>query len=485
LAGVHAESTTSSQPDSALPSWQITLLIVALSLAILIPCYWQPRIQAGDLASHAYNAWLATLIREGRAPGLTLASQYNNILFDWLLEWSARRAGFDVAQRQVVSLCVLVFFWGTYIFVARVSGRHPWFLVPCLAILTYGAIFHAGFFNFYLSLGICLWYLAFAWHGDFRWRLGLAPLLVVAWLAHPFPVLWSASALLFVALRAALPRKLQVLPFFVGLALVPVLRFALVARYRCWWSVRQLASMSGATQAILYDAKYIGIVTALLVLWIVLLWWLLREQGWPQLFRAEALQLWIITALAGGLLPDMVMLPQYAAPLGFISVRLALIAAILLCTVLARVEERAFACVAFTLIAALFFVFAFRDDHRINQREDQIVVALQRIPPGQRVVSSLPFPFRAIDHLVDRACIGQCFSIANYEPSSRQFRVRALPESRIVINDSAVYHALETGSYTVREQDLPIYNLYACGEGSKQVCARAAQPGDTVGTPKK
>ena len=50
------------------------------------PCYWQPRMQAGDLSSHIYNAWLAQLIESGRTQGLALVSQTTNILFDLMLE---------------------------------------------------------------------------------------------------------------------------------------------------------------------------------------------------------------------------------------------------------------------------------------------------------------------------------------------------------------------------------------------------------------
>ena len=45
------------------PRW----LYAGLSVLLLSPCYWQPRLQAGDLSSHIYNAWLAQLI-ETAAP---------------------------------------------------------------------------------------------------------------------------------------------------------------------------------------------------------------------------------------------------------------------------------------------------------------------------------------------------------------------------------------------------------------------------------
>jgi len=37
------------------------LAVLFLSVLILIPCFWHAHIQAGDLGSHIYNAWLAHL----------------------------------------------------------------------------------------------------------------------------------------------------------------------------------------------------------------------------------------------------------------------------------------------------------------------------------------------------------------------------------------------------------------------------------------
>ena len=45
------------------PKFFLYLLVSALLLA---PCYWQRRIQAGDLSSHIYNSWLAQLAESGR-----------------------------------------------------------------------------------------------------------------------------------------------------------------------------------------------------------------------------------------------------------------------------------------------------------------------------------------------------------------------------------------------------------------------------------
>src|ERR1035437_8048120 len=81
---------------------------IALSIFLLAPVYWQPRVQAGDLSSHIYNAWLAQLIETGRTQGLVIVSQTTNILFDLMLGGLFRLFGAELAQRISVSVAVLV-----------------------------------------------------------------------------------------------------------------------------------------------------------------------------------------------------------------------------------------------------------------------------------------------------------------------------------------------------------------------------------------
>src|SRR6186713_1711582 len=69
------------------------------SLLVLIPCFWQRRIQAGDLASHIYNSWLAQQIDLGQAPDLTIVPLSTNVLFDLILSALFRTFGAEPAQR--------------------------------------------------------------------------------------------------------------------------------------------------------------------------------------------------------------------------------------------------------------------------------------------------------------------------------------------------------------------------------------------------
>src|SRR5438093_10769106 len=89
---------------------------VVASALVLIPCFWQSRIQAGDLSSHIYNAWLAQLIAAGQAPGLVIARQTTNVLFDLILSGLFAAFGSEAAQRIAAGLSVLVFAWGAFAF---------------------------------------------------------------------------------------------------------------------------------------------------------------------------------------------------------------------------------------------------------------------------------------------------------------------------------------------------------------------------------
>jgi hypothetical protein len=86
-----------------------------------------------------------------------------------------------------------------------------------------------------------------------------------------------------------------------------------------------------------------------------------------------------------------------------------------------------------------------------------------------------------IDHFVDRACIGQCYSYGNYEPSSGQFRVRASPGNGIAIANFADTDAIESGTYVVQPQDLPMFQIFQCNTNMIELCMRELVAGETNG----
>jgi hypothetical protein len=461
------------------------LAFALFSAALLTPCFWQSRIQAADLSSHIYNAWLVVQIHRGAAPGLWIASQSTNILFDLILAWLFAHAGPDWAQKLAVAFCVLIFGWGAICFIFRAGKRNWWFSAPCVAMLSYGFIFHMGFFNFYLSLGLCLWYPAITWKQSWKVHFLAAPLLVLAWTAHPFPVLWAlgTAAYIAVARRLKPARTLRLLALAV-LALA-VASYILAHRYGSSWSFVQAFFISGADQLDVFGPKYKIPFAATLLLWMVLLR-KLAKLGVAELLQNIPFQLWILNAAAVVLLPEHIAFQQYGLPFGFITDRLSLCAALMMCATLAAAPAGKFEKIGLAAVAVVFFSFLYFDGRQLNRIEDRIDAVVQTLPAGERVVNTLPsLTLRSLclQHDLDRACIGHCYSYANYEPPSRQFRVRALPGNRIVLANQPDVNAIVDGKYVVQLSDLPLHLVYLCGPNLTEVCLRPLHAGETNANP--
>jgi hypothetical protein len=118
--------------------------VLGISVLLLVPCFWHRRIEASDLASHTYNAWLAQLIARVPAPGLHVVPQATNVLFDTALARLSGLIGLDAAERVVVAACVLTFFWGAFALTGAVTARPPWFFAPALAMVAHGWTFSMG-----------------------------------------------------------------------------------------------------------------------------------------------------------------------------------------------------------------------------------------------------------------------------------------------------------------------------------------------------
>jgi hypothetical protein len=448
-----------------------------------LPCLWQSRIQAGDLSSHVYNAWLASQISGGALHGVSIARQWNNVLFDLELSFFASHFGFGVAQRIAAGLAVLIFAWGAIRFVSS-EGANPWFVVPSIAMLAYGFTFHLGFFNFYLSLGICLWYLAVFVSAGWRARLLFAPLLALAWLAHPLPVVWTAGLGVYAAIFEQLPAGKRNPLLIAGVTSLLAAHFVLMHHYHCFWSIGQTVFVTGANQVLLFDNKYIVVFVVLLTLWLLFLRRILKSRTRPAINSDLQTQFFLLTAAAVILIPTAVTFPQYALPFSYITTRLSLMAGVTFCALLSRVQLNTYEKLTLTLTAAIFFAFIFHDTREFNRIEDGVDRTVAQFPSESRVIGlflTQSTRINPLGHAVDRACIQHCFSYANYEPASRQFRIRAEAANRAVMNDFAEVAQVEQGKYKVQTRDLPLFFVYSCGPVHREVCSRELHAGDDIG----
>ena len=482
-----------SQPaGSALPAVagflrQHWLLLLGISAVVLAPCFWQRLIQAGDLASHVYNAWLAQLIDRGQAPGLWIARQWDNVLFDITLTGLGDLVGLPAAEKITVSAAVLVFFWGAFALASAAARRAAWFVLPCLAMVAYGWTFQMGFLNYYLSLGLAFFGLALLWRGRGWERAAVLALVPLIWLAHPLGVVLLGSAgAWIVAAEKATPRR-QLLLGVSAVVLILSVRLYIEGHYRVFWTQEPSYLFHGSDQLLLYGPQYRLPRNLLLVfvLFSVLADVIRRrsagERLAPYILPAQLYGLALLTVLV---LPAGIVLPQYAAPAGFLTERLSCICAILACCLLAVMTPRKWHLAGFSTLAAVFFFYLYMDTAKINRMEEQARRYQRVLPAGQRMVATI-WPFVGsrvfMHHIVDRACIGHCFSYGNYEPASGHFRVRAHPGNRLVTTGVDTSLAIQRGEYTVQPQDLPMFQIYQCHLNMTELCMRELAAGDING----
>jgi hypothetical protein len=156
---------------------------------------------------------------------------------------------------------------------------------------------------------------------------------------------------------------------------------------------------------------------------------------------------------------------------------------ICICALLASAKTRALPQWTMAAVAVLFFGFLFHDESALNAFEARMQQLVEQLPPGQRVLGGADDPtlrINALTHMIDRVCIGRCYSYANYEPSTWQFRVRAVATNPYVASDYADSFAMQTGRYVVKPKDLPLYEVTLDSQGNQiLVSLRAGAPNGT------
>jgi hypothetical protein len=463
---------------------QHALKFLAISAAVLTPCFWHRNIEAGDLGSHLYNAWLAHLIQRGEAPGLWIARQWNNVLFDFLLSGLGSIFGLRVAERIAVSLAVLVFFWGAFTLVCAAARRAPWFLVPLLAMISYGWTFELGFFNYYISLGLSFFGIAIFWRGSARERLVSLALAPLAFLAHPLGAIWLVGIAVYLALWEIVPPRFRISVLLAAIGILVALHFYLAHYFIMDPPDEPLYTFSGADQLLLFGTRYRipAAAAGLFVLIVVVTDSVHRRRAlaFRKYYWIPA-ELLLVLAVAVVTLPDGIHLPQYPAPVALLTERLTSITAVLFCCLLGAALPRRWHLLGFAVIAAVFLSFLYQDTAVINRMESSVERLVSTIPRDQRVMATIvTFPGSRvlIQHIVDRACIGRCFSYGNYEPATQQFRIRARLGNPYVMTNDRDTAAMEDGFYSVRPQDVPAWQIYQCSLTGTDLCIRPLGAGE-------
>ncbi len=464
-------------------------LVLVMSAAVLIPCFWHQRIEAGDLASHVYNAWLAQLIEKGQAPGLYIARQWNNVLFDVMLLGLAKAVGFAAAQKIAVSACVLIFFWGVFAFVGVVTERPPWLLTPCIAMLAYGYSFSMGFMNYYLSLGLACFALAIVRRARRVDWIGGGIFALLALLAHPIGFLWLVGTLAYVKIKAKLPGWWKLaLPLAVAVGIYAVFWYASHRpTLSADWDRGPFYLYNGADQLVLYGKRYIGVAVAAFCFGLVCVAvdFFVGQRAPGSWKRFELpFELYAVTFCATALLPENLRPTADAGWIGLLGSRLTIVSAIFGLCVLGLLKPHKWH-LGFGACAVVFFSFLYQDMGWLNRLEANAEKLTRSLVPGTRVIVTIDAPTNSriqfIHHSVERACIGHCFSYANYEPASGEFRVRVREGSPVVTSSTEAAEDMASGEYEVDETDLPLKQIYQCDTNDlTKLCIRDLKAGDDL-----
>jgi hypothetical protein len=466
------------------------LLALLVSAVILIPCFWQRHIQAGDLASHVYNAWLAQLVGQGNAPGVYTVWQAKNVLFDLMLLKLGGVFGFGAAERIAVSLCVLVFFWGVFTLISVATRRRPWLLLPGLAMLAYGYAFYMGFMNYYLSLGLACFGLAALWHGERRGILLAVILAPLALLAHPLGFLWLVAAGAYRLLWPRMKGWEEWLPPAAAIGIGLAVRWMLARHpeFQPDWPDRPFFQWNGADQFWVFRPAtwYVSLamIAFVIVATLVDLFPWQRGNGKAKERRLFP-EFYAVAFCLTSLLPENLRPDENAGWIGLLVTRLTLVSAIFMFCWLGTLRTRRWHFFALAACAAVYFTVVYRDTRLSDQLEENAERITRTLSPGTRVLATIfePPNYRMVTlHVVDRACVGHCFLYSNYELATKQFRLRVSEGSPVAVATTDDSEDMQFGSYEVQEEDLPMKEIYQCDAADwTNLCIRDLKVGEKNG----
>jgi hypothetical protein len=255
--------------------------------------------------------------------------------------------------------------------------------MPSIAMLAYGWVFHMGFFNFYLSLGLCFWALSIAWELKLRRMAIAAPLLVLAYAAYALPVAWTAGLLLYLwlARRISPPRR----AYMTAAWLLAMLALNAVVGRTAFsqWSLQQV-KMTGADHVWVFDDKYYVVLAGLVLVWGLMFIRLLRKSGMESVVSSIPFQFCVISAAAVFILPATILIPGFQHTLVYIAERMSLGVGVCVCALLGAAAPRAFERCALLVVAIVFFGFLYRDERALNSFEDRMSDPVAQLTPWQR-----------------------------------------------------------------------------------------------------
>jgi hypothetical protein len=257
-----------------------------------------------------------------------------------------------------------------------------------------------------------------------------------------------------------------------GLLIMGAVHLAISRTLISNWSPNQISLATGVDQVWVFDGKYYFVLAGLLLIWSSLFLDLLHHRSVREVVSTLPFQLCLLSAAAVFILPTAVLIPGFQHALVYIAERMSLGVGICVCAVLGMAQPRSLQRYGLMAVALVFFIFLFRDERALNGFEDRMDGVLAQVPAGRRVVSPIVDPairVNALAHMIDRACVGRCYSYANYEPSTAQFRIRVVADNPYVVADYGDSWNWQNGKHMVRERELPMFKIAVNRAGQLEI----------------
>ncbi len=398
--------------------------LLAFLGCLLLPVFWTPRVQAVDMASHTYGAWLTSSVRAGAHAGVSLERVHTNLLVDVMLQGLLLFTGPVWAERIAMSMALLAFVLGAWFWLRAVErNAQPWTVAPLLLVAAHGTVTQTGLVNFLLAMGLGAGAGACLIHGR-RWWIAAIPLAAAAWIAHAMGTLIILAMTAYSRVHRSLGRTERVVLLLLAagaIAISGMLLEFLLETVR----VHPPLGFLGLYGLVPYRALYM--VPALLYLGIA---------GWSAFgsLRTDAgggvgLHFFLLCAVAYQVYPSGFHVPSHGAWVTFLSQRIEL-GVFLAVIVMAATAARPRAIFAVGLLVAASYFSLLRSDHHLLAQHDALLKkAVLEAPSGARLV----FPHRGEGYFVDplrtaldRACLGHCYNFFHYRPSTGHFRMVAV-----------------------------------------------------------
>ena len=181
--------------------------------------------------------------------------------------------------------------------------------------------------------------------------------------------------------------------------------------------------------------------------------------------------------------PRHIILPAYRQNLSLLPERMSLTVAVLILAWLAKRRIPRWIPPAACVLAVAYFGLLYSSTRWTSLLERELTATVRQLPRGARVVSGLRVSSWRLDptlHQLDRACLGWCYSYGDYEPSTGQFRLRAIAQNPIVLADQDDKVDLELGDYVVKQRDLPLYQVLLVNRQHPQLSIKQLREGERV-----